>query len=75
MVLVQNVSKLYRLYRRPSDRLRELLPGARAHHSDFWALKDIGFEVVDEGIKNMWEPDAAAMAKCVEYGKEFVKKI
>ena len=33
MVLVQNVSKLYRLYRRPSDRLRELLPGSgRAAH-------------------------------------------
>src|SRR5262249_34201147 len=45
LVLVQNVSKLYRLYRRPSDRLRELLPGVGAHHSDFWALKDIDFQV------------------------------
>ncbi|HYW42281.1 MAG TPA: ABC transporter ATP-binding protein [Bryobacteraceae bacterium] len=43
MVLVQNVSKLYRLYRRPSDRLRELLPGSRKRHTDFWALRDIGF--------------------------------
>lgn len=45
MVLVQNVSKLYRLYRRPSDRLRELLPGSRPLHSDFWALRDINFSV------------------------------
>ena len=45
LVLVQNVSKLYRLYPRPSDRLRELLPGARPRHSDFWALKEIGFQV------------------------------
>lgn len=45
MVLVQNVSKLYRLYRRPADRLRELLPGTQARHTDFWALRDIGFEV------------------------------
>ena len=45
MVLVQNVSKLYRLYRRPADRLREMLPRARARHTDFWALRDIGFEV------------------------------
>jgi len=45
LVLVQNVSKLYRLYRRPADRLRELLPRARARHTDFWALRDIGFEV------------------------------
>src|SRR4051812_38833027 len=45
VVLVQNVSKLYRLYRRPSDRLRELLPGSAARHSDFWALRDISFNV------------------------------
>ncbi|HEY1272166.1 MAG TPA: ABC transporter ATP-binding protein [Terriglobales bacterium] len=45
MVLVQNVSKLYRLYRRPSDRLRELLPGSPKRHTDFWALQDIGFTV------------------------------
>jgi lipopolysaccharide transport system ATP-binding protein len=45
LVLVQNVSKLYRLYRRPSERLREMLPGSRPRHTDFWALKDIGFEL------------------------------
>ncbi len=45
MVLVQNVSKLYRLYGQPSDRLRELLPGSRPRHTDFWALRDIGFTV------------------------------
>ncbi len=45
MVLVENVSKLYRLYRRPADRLRELLPGSRTLHSDFWALRDISFHV------------------------------
>jgi lipopolysaccharide transport system ATP-binding protein len=45
LVLVQNVSKLYRLYRRPSDRLRELLPGTEPRHSDFWALRDISVEV------------------------------
>jgi lipopolysaccharide transport system ATP-binding protein len=45
LVLVQNVAKLYRLYRRPSDRLRELLPGTGELHTDFWALRDISFEV------------------------------
>jgi len=44
--LVQNVSKLYKLYRRPADRLREALPfNKRQFHSDFWALRDIGFQV------------------------------
>ena len=45
MVQVENVSKLYRLYRKPSDRLRELLPGAGPLHTDFWALRDISFHV------------------------------
>jgi len=45
LVLVQNVSKLYRLYRRPSDRLREMLPGSAPMHTDFWALRDIHFQV------------------------------
>jgi lipopolysaccharide transport system ATP-binding protein len=45
LVLVQNVSKLYRLYRRPSDRLRELIPGSPPLHTDFWALRDIDFTV------------------------------
>jgi ABC-type polysaccharide/polyol phosphate transport system ATPase subunit len=46
VVLVHNVSKLYKLYPRPSDRLREALPfGRRKLHTDFWALRDISFQV------------------------------
>src|SRR5215472_4267302 len=45
LVLVQNVSKLYRMYPRPVDRLRELAPGSRTRHTDFWALRDISFHV------------------------------
>jgi lipopolysaccharide transport system ATP-binding protein len=46
MVLVQNVSKLYRLYRHPSDRIREMVPfPSRKLHQDFWALRDISFQV------------------------------
>jgi len=45
LVLVQNVSKIYRLYRRPADRLRELLPGTGPAHRDFWALRDINLTV------------------------------
>jgi ABC-type polysaccharide/polyol phosphate transport system ATPase subunit len=46
VVLLQNVSKLYKLYKHPSDRLREaLLFAPAALHSDFWALRDITFQV------------------------------
>jgi len=27
------------------DRLRELVPGSRSRHTDFWALRDINFQV------------------------------
>ena len=43
MVVVQNVSKLYRLYNRPSDRLAELLPFHSSRHRDFWAVQDVSF--------------------------------
>ncbi|MBM3776471.1 MAG: ABC transporter ATP-binding protein, partial [Acidobacteria bacterium] len=46
MVRVENVSKLYRLYRRPSDRLLELLPFRRRPlHREFWALEDVSFDL------------------------------
>lgn len=46
MLLVQNVSKLYRLYKKPFDRIRELNPFRSAPlHTDFWALRDISFSV------------------------------
>ena len=39
---VQRVSKLYHLYRRPSDRLLEILPFASSRNrTDFWALRDV----------------------------------
>jgi lipopolysaccharide transport system ATP-binding protein len=42
VVLVQNVSKLYRLYDKPSDRLIELVPfRRRRYHHEFWALKNV----------------------------------
>jgi len=45
MLQVQNVSKVYRLYRRPADRLLELLPFSRRAPSEFWALRDVTLNV------------------------------
>ena len=47
MISVQGISKLYRSYDSPVGRLKEiLLRGQRKYHRDFWALRDISFEVL-----------------------------
>jgi lipopolysaccharide transport system ATP-binding protein len=46
LLQVQNVSKVYRLYRRPVDRLTEFLPFAKHHPpTEFWALRDVNLGV------------------------------
>ena len=37
-------------------------------------LKDAGFEVVNEGIKCYWNPDAEMKANCEEFGETFLKE-
>jgi flavorubredoxin len=39
------------------------------------SLKAAGFEVVDDGIKAMWNPDNENITKCIEYGKQLAAKI
>jgi flavorubredoxin len=41
--------------------------------SDF--LESAGFEVVDEGIRAMWNPDDENKTKCVEYGRQLTGKL
>lgn len=43
---VEGVSKQYRIYDHPGNRLKEsILGGRRKYHREFWALKDVSFEV------------------------------
>ncbi|MED0681025.1 ABC transporter ATP-binding protein [Aneurinibacillus thermoaerophilus] len=45
-IKVQNVSKIYKLYDKPVDRLKESIhPFGKKYHKDFYALKDISFEI------------------------------
>ena len=47
---VENVSKQYRTYSRPSDRLKESLTRGRLRrHKEFWALRDVSFEL-EQGV-------------------------
>ena len=46
MLEVQNVSKVYRLYRRPVDRLLEVFPFTKRYApAEFWALRDVSLSV------------------------------
>ncbi len=46
LIAARGVSKMYELYRRPQDRLRQmLLPGGKPLYREHWALRDVSFEV------------------------------
>jgi anaerobic nitric oxide reductase flavorubredoxin len=36
------------------------------------SLKTAGFEIIDDGIKILWQPDQEGSAHCIEYGKAFI---
>lgn len=46
MLVANNISKVYRIYRQPIDRLKEALWfGYHDLHDNFWALRNVSFEV------------------------------
>ena len=46
VIQVSNLSKCYEIYERPQDRLLQMLfRGRRQYYKEFWALRDISFEV------------------------------
>ncbi|RKJ43649.1 ABC transporter ATP-binding protein [bacterium 1XD42-8] len=45
-IIVNNISKIYNLYEKPSDRLKEVMsPRHKCRHNEHYALKDISFQV------------------------------
>ena len=45
-IKAENLSKKYEMYSKPSHRVKEFFSfGRRKYHTEFWALKDINFEV------------------------------
>lgn len=46
IIQVKNITKVYKLYKDPKDRLKEALhPMRKKYHEDFYALRDISFEI------------------------------
>jgi ABC-type polysaccharide/polyol phosphate transport system ATPase subunit len=45
-IKVENLTKIYKLYDSPQDRLKESLhPLRKKYHKDFYALNDVSFEI------------------------------
>lgn len=45
-VVLERASKVYKIYEKPVDRLKEaLLRGRKSYHRDFWALRDVDLSV------------------------------
>lgn len=38
-------------------------------------MEEAGFEIVDEGIRALWNPDEDAVKQCYEYGANFASKV
>ncbi|KAF3891111.1 MULTISPECIES: ABC transporter ATP-binding protein [Nostocales] len=45
-ISLENVSKCFKRYARPIDRLKEILLPGKAYAQEFWALRDLSFDVM-----------------------------
>lgn len=45
VIEIKNISKIYNLYNKPSDRLKEALFSSKSRHTEFAALNDVSFNV------------------------------
>lgn len=45
VIEIKNISKIYNLYNKPSDRLKEVLFARQSRHTEFAALNDVSFNV------------------------------
>lgn len=67
MLSALNISKLYRIYNRPADRLMEaIIPLGRDRHQDFWALQDINLSLAKGETLGIVGPNGSGKSTLLE---------
>ena len=66
MLAIQGISKVYRLFDKPFDRLKQLAPFVSMKPKEFWALRDITFEVGKGEIVSLIGPNGCGKSTLLQ---------
>lgn len=66
VLAIQGISKVYRLFDKPSDRLKQLAPFVNMKPKEFWALRDISFEVGKGEIVSLIGPNGCGKSTLLQ---------